>query len=455
MQAVFKTRTIQALRVPPGRDSSTFSQKGIYGLQLRVWWRNEAVRDLSHASTESYRHQWLFRYRLADNRSRIIHLGNWPEISPEDAIAYARHYRDLVKVGEDPKAAHLIERADRIKSVDVISAAPPRYRIENVLARFRESWAESGRSWQTFEKYEKTIETYILASMRGTDIRTITASRWERIVNRLANIDAKRGAAANLHKAGRRLFSFAKKSGLVDENPLLGMDDVLRSVRLAPDTRFLDSQELHKLLNELDSQPIPSWAKAQLELMLRCGGRVQEWQRIRIAWINFPKTRIELPGEAMKNRRGAWIHLPAPALDILIDWLAELKAQHGRIVREWYLFGDLANPSRPQQKDLSAATRQARGWLNFTPKMLRKTISTQLQRKGCPPAVLRAIRNQVITQGVEAHYDFDDLFHLKVEWLEKWGEYLDQVKEDPAALIPEKESKISAKHAGRVARLFD
>jgi hypothetical protein len=67
---------------------------------------------------------------------------------------------------------------------------------------------------------------------------------------------------------------------------------------------------------------------------------------------------------------------------------------------------------------------------------------------------LRAIRNQVITHGVESHYDFDDLFHLKKEWLETWGKLLEAVKADPSTLIPEKESRLSGRHKKKVRALL-
>lgn len=455
-KAIFTSRAIKAISVPSSKDSVTFSQQGVFGLQLRVWWRKDALRSSENVSSNSYRYQWLFRFRIPSDKAKmaVMHMGSWPAMSPETAIGEATYYHKLIKSGLDPRIVKLEEKADELRAMDVISNAPMRYRIENVLAKFAQYWPSTGKDQETLDQYEYTITNYLLTTHRGMDIRTITVAKWEKIIFNLANIEGKKGAANNLHKAGRRLLNFAVKEELIDRNPLLGMSDVLRVIHLDPDVRFLESEQLHTLLNELDDQDIAPWAIATVKLMLRCGGRVEEWRRVKICWIKFEHKRIEVPKEAMKNRRKAWIYLTDPAVDILLTWLKELKARHGQLSKSWYLFGSPSDPRKENATDLSKETTKLGKWLDFSPKLLRKTISTQLQRKGCPPAVLRAIRNQVIAQGVEAHYDFDDLFHLKIEWLEKWDKYLNTVKKDPSALVPEKERKLSKKHVGRVEALF-
>ena len=383
-------------------------------------------------------------------------IGSWPTMNFDSASEEGRRLRELLNSGIDPRVAKLKQRAERIETAAKESGlVPVMLRFEEVMKQMRQDWKKTGRTPDTMRRYRQALEKYALPLFLGRNIRSITGNEWDDMIADIANEKKLPGAANNVHKAGRRLFSYAVQRQLIRYNPLLQRQETLRITRLTPDERFLEAEEVHTFLSELDNQTIPAFAKVYLKLMLYVGVRVDEWARVRVGWINFKRMRIEHPAESMKNRQAAWTHLPGPALTILYEWLQHVKEVHGSLQPDWFLFGADDNPVFAHPQKLSDFTSGMKAWLNFSPKLLRKTMSTHLQRQGCPPAVLRAIRNQSVTEGVESHYDFDDLFHLKKQWVDQWVELLETAKTDYSVLVMDRESRLDSEIANQFDDLFN
>lgn len=445
---------IAALSIPAKIDKKAFTSKIAKGLQLIVSWKGSAVR--ARPSRESYHFNWYFRFKIPGNDKRSqIKIGAWPNMTTMQALKEAERMQNLVVSGVDPRSNKLKERAERIdQAAKEAGLIPIKLRFEYVLNSMEEHWPQTGKDASTFRRYRQALEKHAYPVFLGRNIRGITGKEWDDLIAKLAHIDGMPGAASNTHKAGRRLFSFAVDQELLQYNPLLQRKSALKATRLSPDERFLEADEVHRFLNEIDLQPIPERARVNLKLMMLVGVRVDEWERVKIGWINFNKQRIEHPAESMKNRRKAWTHLPKQSIEVLLPWLNQLKEWFGPLHADWYLFPCDDSPTIAERTKLSDHTSGIKDWLNFSPKLLRKTISTQLQRQGCPPAVLRAIRNQTITDGVESHYDFDDLFHLKKQWIETWAELLDSTRENPKALHTDRDSELDSELSSKVLDLF-
>lgn len=458
----FDYETIRALRIPPDKNMASYCQPGVPGLQLIIKWKPDVIRSKNiprDKTQQFYRYLWRYRFTITKelgNREREnVQIGEWPALSAAKAIAYSRVLRDQARSGVDPRSLVLEARAKRIGGGHGgLTSAPLRYQVEYVFEKLKSDWLTTGKSPGTIIKYEQSLERYLFKTHGQKDIRGITGLEWDNLINEIANIDGKVGAANNLHKAGRRLFSYALEQGYIKYNPLLQRRKTLNTVRLTPDSTFMDSEQLHEFLNSVDSLPISQWAIVNLKLMLMVGVRVEEWKRVKVGWIKFKNKRIEHPGHAMKNGKDAWTHLSDDALAVLIEWLKIIKDNYGPLENEWYLFPSPDDPQKQNKTHLSKELILHRPFPGFTPKILRKTISTHLQRQGCPPTVLRAIRNQTVVDGVEAHYDFDNLFHFKKQWIDKWSELLAEVKSNPKALVVDKDSILDDQTIEDVKDLF-
>lgn len=448
---------IQGLTLPAETEKRVYTSPDVSGLQLIVSWKGDALRNRPKSS--QFNRDWYFRFQKPndDRRRRAqMKIGSWPTMNFDSASEEGRRLRELLNSGIDPRVAKLKQRAERIETAAKESGlVPVMLRFEEVMKQMRQDWKKTGRTPDTMRRYRQALEKYALPLFLGRNIRSITGNEWDDMIADIANEKKLPGAANNVHKAGRRLFSYAVQRQLIRYNPLLQRQETLRITRLTPDERFLEAEEVHTFLSELDNQTIPAFAKVYLKLMLYVGVRVDEWARVRVGWINFKRMRIEHPAESMKNRQAAWTHLPGPALTILYEWLQHVKEVHGSLQPDWFLFGADDNPVFAHPQKLSDFTSGMKAWLNFSPKLLRKTMSTHLQRQGCPPAVLRAIRNQSVTEGVESHYDFDDLFHLKKQWVDQWVELLETAKTDYSVLVMDRESRLDSEIANQFDDLFN
>lgn len=453
----FSDEIINDLRIKASQDKKAFTDKASKGLQLIVSWKGSAIR--SRPSKSNLLYNWYFRFEVphSDTRKRTqIKIGTWPTMNAKQALNEALRLRSLVSSGIDPRSEKLKQRASTLESAAIQASGetPSRLRFESILEDFCRDWETTGKTDKTCKDYRLALEKHAYPYFYGENIKLITGKQWDEMITDIAHKRKLPGAANNTHKAGRRLFAYAVDKDIIGYNPLLQRKNSLEATRLSADERFLEAEEVHKFLNEIDAQDIAMRAKVNLKLMMQVGVRVDEWERVKVGWINFKKMRIEHPPESMKNRTRAWTHLPPASIELIVDWLKSLKEEFGPIDNDWYLFPASDNPKRPEPTKLSDHTSLIKQWLAFSPKLIRKTISTHLQRQGCPPTVLRAIRNQTVTQGVENNYDFDDLFHLKKQWIETWGELLKEVKKDPKALFTEKDSVLDDDLSTEVDELF-
>lgn len=444
---------IAELMLAPSQDKQSFTDPRVKNLMLLVSWRGSVYRN--SPTSDHFKKVWYFRFNL--NGRNQLKIGDWPTMSVGEAISEAKRLNGLVSSGLDPRADYSRRKTEEyIHAAQLTSEVPARLRFEVVMSEMEAYWPKTGKSQSTLDNYIKALKKHALPLFAGRNIRSISGKEWEDIVLDLANVQGKKGAANNLHKAGRRLFTFALDQELINSNPLLRRKRTIEATRLEPDARFLDADEVSKFMNEIDLQAgIALWARIKLKIMMLVGVRIEEWDRVRIGWINFKNMRIEHPSESMKNRRKAWTHLPQPAVELLLDWLKYLKrSNNNKLDPNWYLFPDEKDPAQPQKKELSEEVRELSSWIAFTPKMIRKTISTHLQRQGCPPVVLKAIRNHTIATGVESSYNFDDLFHLKKQWIEKWSELLEEAKKNPSVLKTDRDSVLDQSLSAEVDDLF-
>ncbi|MCG7548234.1 tyrosine-type recombinase/integrase [Pseudoalteromonas sp. Of7M-16] len=459
---VLSTEEITSLEIPKGKRYTTATFNGYTGLQLYLRWADNSVKlesldNLGRKVNTVY--NWRFRYQKPNSKQRTtISLGYYPDIDIEDVKAEHSKYQALLKSGTDPQVQLLEEQLqEKIRQRNVQSMVDGFTRkssVNHMFMRFKEDWPLTGGSERGLRNHELTYEKYILPVWNGRDMKTISPREWDEFVLNIANVQNKKGAAENVHKTMRRLFSYAVEKDVIASNPLFGRRAVLPHISGEPDDSFLESEQVHKILNELDDQVCPSWLKLLVNLMLRVGVRSEEWTRVKLGWINFQKMRIEHPPESMKNGKKAWTHLPENVIKLLLDYLGELKEQYGELDKEMYLFHD-KDPLEQLERDyFSRNFKCLNGWLVFTPKIFRKTISTHLQERGAPAEVLRAIRNQTLSKGVGKHYEFSDLFQLKKTWVERWQCILEEVKADPAALISDKESLLNDELASKVSDIF-
>ncbi|MBQ4836087.1 tyrosine-type recombinase/integrase [Pseudoalteromonas luteoviolacea] len=449
---------IANLKIPNNKNYLTATFSGFPGLQLYLRWESKHVQPESLDSVERQSktvYNWRYRYQKPNSTQRTaVSLGNYPEIGIDEAKAEHGRLMALVKGGTDPQIDVLQEKLRQKMLASMVDGFTKKSSVNHVFMEFKKDWELTGGTERALRNYELSYEKYILPHWNGRDMKSISPREWDEFVLNIANIQGKKGAAEAVHKAMRRLFSYAVEKDIVASNPLFGRKAVLPSIMGTPDETYLESHEVHKLLTELGDQPCEPMLKVLITLMLRVGVRSEEWTRVKLGWINFQKMRIEHPPESMKNRKKAWTHLPENVITLLIDYIGTLKDRYSELDKEMYLFHEHDPHTQLERDYFSRKISELHTWLKFTPKIFRKTVSTHLQERGCPSEVLRAIRNQTLAKGTGKNYEFGDLFQLKKEWIDRWQLILEEVKHDPDALVGEKESQLNDALTSKVNDLF-
>lgn len=107
------------------------------------------------------------------------------------------------------------------------------------------------------------------------------------------------GAAAEVRKWGRRLFSWAMQNGLAHHNPF---EQTKTPVRLKPRQRFLDIHEARAVWKAAGKLDYP-WREF-IQLLMLTGCRLREVGHARWSWVNLVEMRIAIPADAY-GRDGA------------------------------------------------------------------------------------------------------------------------------------------------------
>ena len=140
----------------------------------------------------------------------------------------------------------------------------------------------------------------------------------------------------------------------------------------------------------------------------------------------------------MKAKKATRTAISEPLLDLLVDWQDRSPHSGDRLFASEYNTDTVSRWVRNRLSD----------WIPFTTHDLRRTVSTTLQKIGCPREIRRRITNHEPPKTIDQHYDHDDQIEQQLYWLNRWGETLEALRDDPAALEtkdvdPERKKKLA------------
>lgn len=245
---------------------------------------------------------WYFIYTF-EGRKRYMPLGNYPEVSIEDAREKYGDAWKLLKNGIDPLTKVLQEKDERRK-------APT---IEFLASEYLEKHAKKQKkSWKEDERILNKDVLPTWGKTKAVDIKKRdVVLLLEKVSNRAAPVMANR-----LYALVKKMFNFAIEDDLLEESPCA---TVKRPNKETSKEHALSEEEIKTLwvnLNKPDiimSQDI----KNSLKLILVTGQRPGEVigmhsKEIKDRWWTIPKTRT-------KNGRTHRVYLTDLALGLIGD----------------------------------------------------------------------------------------------------------------------------------------
>lgn len=240
---------------------------------------------------------FLVRYRAA-GRKRLVTIGRFGQLTPEQARGLAQEMLADVRRGHDPADERRRERA--AISVDELAA---RFLAEHVGAKRKKS---------TAVHYRSLIDCYLLpkhGSRKAHDFARADLARLH------LSLQDRPYQANRLLAVVASMYSFGERHGLIPEscNPAARIERFLEARR----ERFLTTDELARLgeaFRQFESDGRFGTGIAALRLLLFTGARLREILHLRWEHVDLERGLLLLPDS--KTGRKA-ITLNAPALAVL------------------------------------------------------------------------------------------------------------------------------------------
>ncbi|HWX26466.1 MAG TPA: tyrosine-type recombinase/integrase [Steroidobacteraceae bacterium] len=238
-------------------------------------------------------------------------LGNYPEMSLDEARARANEFRSRANAGESPAIA--LERA-----------AAGRLTVQALSARFLEDYARS-KNLRSTRKYEQAIATHIVPHLGDIPVDALDREEVRSLIRHVRvpqpRADTQRGRARGGIEAARRalgvlrlMVGWAIEERLVnrEDNPASRMERNLPRKRKGD--RVLSLEEMRAVWRAADSG-FAFDNHVRLTLLTAC--RAGEWARARWSWVDLKRGLLTIPADEYKTNRPHVVPLVPEAVAIL------------------------------------------------------------------------------------------------------------------------------------------
>ena len=282
-------------------------------------------------------------YWVGRIHSRMIRykLGNCDELTPENARKLAHKVSLQVANGEDPREARQAERHGT-----TLQQLFDSY-LRNESRPHKKTWQQD----ESFFKYCGNLKNRNVDGITKRDVRDIHT-----------RIGRDTPFAANRVLS---LLSTVFKFGDVEPNPAAG----IRRFKERSRERFLTADELPRWLKALE--PESQANQDYFKLLLFTGARSINVMRMQWEQLDLERQVWSIPGSEFKNGYPLTVHLPEPALDILV------RRKKGA-TKEWVFPGRPGNKNPWMQRPHNVWTRilERAGIENVHPHDLRRTMGS-------------------------------------------------------------------------------
>jgi integrase len=354
-------RTLEALPLPP---------EGADGKPGRLWIYDLATPRLAICvwSTGSRTWYWVGR---CNGRPLQFKLGEFPEVTPEQARTLAQKVSAQVVGGVDPRDARWEARREMTLG-ELLEAF-----IEGHAKPHKRTWTKDG---PTFRRYCGSIKGRPLSTIGQADVGAL---------HRKVGRDHGKYAANRLLGLLSKMFSFAGTLGYTVANPCRGVQRFKEEAR----DRFLTGEELQRFFAALADET--ELFRDYFTLLLLTGARRGNVEAMRFDELNLDLATWRIP--RTKNDQPLTVHLVKEAVEILRRRLADSDGN------EWVFEGGKKNPTGHLNSPKGAWKRilERSGLKDLRPHDLRRTLGSWQAATGASlPVIGKSLghRNQSTTQ---------------------------------------------------------
>lgn len=348
---------------------------------------------------------WRFHYRFL-GKQKTLSMGVFPEVGLADARQKITEARILLNQGVDPSS----QRKEQKQSIEESN------NFENIAHQWIDLKSSKWKDTHT-EKVKRSLELDIFPFIGKIPIKDITTPQ---IISILKKVE-KRGALEALKKLRQRcngIFLYAKVMGLIDNNPVEGIEMVLKS-NIRQNFNSIKLEELPELINAINSEPLDITTRVGLWLAMYTLQRTSE---IRFAtWdeFDFDKKLWTIPAERMKMKREHIVPLPNQVIELLL----ELKDVTGEYT---YVFSSLRKPyDKPFSENAMLFALYRMGFRGrMTVHGFRHLGSTSLNEEGFDSRYIEKQLSHEDRNKVRGAYNKAEYLSERVEMMQWWANYL-------------------------------
>lgn len=364
---------------------------------------------------------WRFNYRFLD-KQKTLHLGGWPQVSLADARVRRDEAKKKIAEGIDPA---LEKKRARIAA---------KYAAANTFEAVAKEWLvkceRDGLAPVTVDKIRWLLaKAYpVIGSIPIAQITPHEALAVLRKVEATGAFES----ARRMRSVLSRVFRYGVATVRCDKDVAADLRGAIASPKVKHFAAITKPSEVGALLRAIDGYSGHKVTVMALRLSPHVLLRPGELRQAEWADIDFEEAIWFIPAERMKMRRPHRVPLSRQ----VIDMLQELH-EHTHWWR--YLFPCLGKPRKPMSEN---AVNQGLRNLGYTSDQMtahgfRAMAATLLNERGewNPDAIERQLAH-VDTNQVRRAYARGEYWDERVQMMQSWSDYLDELRDGGKILRP-------------------
>lgn len=364
---------------------------------------------------------WRFRYRFLD-RQKTLHLGGWPQIS----LAEARTRRDEAK----KQVANGFDPALEKKRARIAAKFAAANTFEAVAQEWLVKCERDGLAPVTIEKIRWLLEK-AFPMIGNIPIAQITPHESLAVLRKIEATGAYE-SARRMRSVLSRVFRYGVATVRCDKDVAADLRGAIAVPKVKHFAAITRPSEVGTLLRAIDGYTGHKVTVMAMRLSPHVLLRPGELRQAEWADIDFEEAIWFIPAERMKMRRPHRVPLSRQVIEML-------KELHEHTHWWKYLFPCLGKPRKAMSEN---AVNQGLRKLGYTTDQMtahgfRAMAATLLNEMGewNPDAIERQLAH-VDTNQVRRAYARGEYWDERVEMMQRWSDYLDQLREGGKILRP-------------------
>lgn len=366
---------------------------------------------------------------MADRTSRWITIGQYPKWSIRKARGkYDDYYEEVHDYGRDP----VTETKEQIENNKA------RRSVKQLIEEYIELCKQKGKS--SWPEEQRAFKADVIPIIGDLSVDAVTHQEIDLIQNRILTRASKNRRATQNGRVSikntlaytRQLFNYAERKGLIDANPVKGVESLGKStVR----SRVLSFKELWLFWNGIENVGLPPVTAKTLKFILATMQRGIEVRNMTYSSLKLEDRVWEMQAHETKNRTMHRVPLNKYAIQLFDEVRPFTEFSD-------YVFGSTRKNTPPDtplsnltplgKTALPQALRKNRvnlGIEDIRPHDLRRTGATWITAIGLPKLYPRLILNhndgdKDVTGEVYVQYSYD---FEKRRAIDVWEFILDQI----------------------------